>query len=198
MVTLTSFAKSGQFRGKKYSVSRWQPKGFQYPVLDFLSAVDAAGKPLKLQKFSDPLTDYKKAFIDGIKARWDRVYPWLKGLRPSEDVVLCCWCPYSATSQKQIKEFGTFACHTGLIGQLIQKFRPDIKVVLDNDREKHLIQEWRPVENRCRLCDINGDGCYGEKYCAGPYVLREDGALLSADIMLQLDVGAGDILIANA
>lgn len=54
MVTLTSFKKSGQFSGGEYSVSRWQPKGFQYPVLDFLSAVDAAGKPLKLQKFSDP------------------------------------------------------------------------------------------------------------------------------------------------
>jgi hypothetical protein len=72
------------------------------------------------------------------------VKPWLDSLSPDKDIILCCWCPYSESSSKQIKEYGDFACHSGLIGQMIQKNRPDIQVVLDEDRQKYLIKEWRP------------------------------------------------------
>lgn len=145
MVILTSFKQSVKYPGEKYSIARIQPKGFNYKELKFLAAIDEKGKKLQMENIQDDtLNVYKEALRRGLKKRWHLVNAWLNSLSHDKDIVLCCWCPYSESSSKQMKEYGTFACHSGLIGQMIRKNRPDIQVVLDEDRQKYLSKEWRP------------------------------------------------------
>jgi len=144
-IILTSFKCSKSFKGEKFSVARWQPKGFNYRTLNFLSAVDIYGNPLHLSRFkTNPLQEYKKQWFGGIWHRNRFIKQWLESLKNEEDLVLCCWYPYSQPTQEQIKLYGTFACHTGLIGQLVKRERKDIEIVLDQDRHNQLVTEWRP------------------------------------------------------
>lgn len=141
-VYLTSFVKSVEYNCPKYSVARRQPKGFNYPELKFLAPISSTGEILRLSTFpNDPVANYAIALKEAYKYRWDVIKSWLCSL--SEDIALCCWCPYSKSTQRQLKEYGVFVCHTGLVGQMIRKWRPDIEVVLDSDREK-LIEEYKP------------------------------------------------------
>lgn len=144
-VILTSFKKSLYYKGSKYSVARWQPQGFDYLSLDFLAAKDRKGNALHLSSFpSSPLTGYRGEWFAAIKTRWSEIEDWFYRLQSHKYIVLCCWCPYSKATQEQIKRFGTFACHTGLIGQLIAKHKPEIGIILDDDRKNFLVKEWRP------------------------------------------------------
>lgn len=142
MIIFTSFKKSYQYAGQKFSVARYQPKGFHFTELSFFAAEDENGDRIKLGNSDNSIAEYKKAFRKGCKARWAEIEIWLKALKPEDDLVLCCWCPYSKGSEKQLKDTGVFACHTGLIAQMIKKHRPDIRVALDEDREKHLVKDW--------------------------------------------------------
>jgi len=151
MIVLTSF-KDSEWITKKlnidkeniYSVARWQPKGYSYKKLTFLSATDKEGNKLLLRNFENPIQDYADALKEGYKARWKEIKKWLNNLDNNEDIILACWCPHSKQTEKQIEKFGTFCCHTGLIGKMINKHRPDITVVLDRDRDKNLVPEWKP------------------------------------------------------
>jgi hypothetical protein len=147
MVLLTSFkkAKTLDRHWKVFSVARFQPNRCYYQELGFLSATDSKGEKIKptstsegdLMKFSDTLKE-------GYRARWSEIEEWLKSLKTDDRIALACWCPYSEDSRGQVKKEGHFACHTGLIGKLIKKHRPDIQVWLDDDRHTHLISEWKP------------------------------------------------------
>ena len=125
---------------ERFSVARFQPEGFDYPALEFLSAVDKNGDKLLL---GDPL-EFEDRLKEGFKARWNEIDEWLKSLSNDRHIALACWCPYSKQSQKQLKEHGSFYCHTGLIGKLIKQHRPEIEIILDDDRENHLAVNWKP------------------------------------------------------
>ena len=144
MVILTSFQKSKGFGGDKFSVARFQPKGFKYPDLLFLAAQDKRGQKMALDNYIEPVAGFAKALHEAYMSRWNDIEPWLNSLTENKDIVLCCWCPYSDSSKEEVKLFGTFACHSGLIGQLINKHRPDITVMLDADRQRRLIEQWKP------------------------------------------------------
>jgi hypothetical protein len=143
-ITLTSFKKSKEYPGEKFSIARFQPQGFQYRPLSFLGAEGPKGEHLRLSNFEDP-TDFVKEYKAGIQARWIVVQQWLKTLEESKDIVLCCWCPYSAHSLEQFKRDNIVYCHSGLIGKLINHHCPDITVLLDSDRFYHLYEPWRPI-----------------------------------------------------
>ncbi len=134
-----------------YSVSRWQPKGYFYDVLEFLGAYDKHGKRLRLRGRSEdvnPIGEYKKEWLEYITKNWENVDKWLKGLDNDVDIMLCCWCPYSKATKNQMRIYNTFVCHTGLIGRLINKYRPDIQLWLDHDHAINLIDEWKPKSFR--------------------------------------------------
>ena len=144
MVILTSFKRSKEYYGDFYSVARFQPSGFAYPVLDFLAATDKDGEKLLLSQFDNPIEGYEQALMGGYGARWGVIQKWLDELDEDRTVVLCCWCPYSNSTKNEIREFGTFCCHTGIIGQIINRCRPDISIILDIDRKKKLLPRWMP------------------------------------------------------
>jgi hypothetical protein len=143
-VVLTSFKHAKTFSGDKFSIARFQPKGFSFAELRFLAATDKDGNKMLLRNYIDPIPGYEKALREAYKFRWPAIRGWLDNLMPENDIVLCCWCPYSNSTADQIKEFGTFACHGGLIGMMIAKYRPDIEIILDKDRQERLLPEWNP------------------------------------------------------
>ncbi len=138
-VILTSFEESKKLSCPKFSVSVFQPQGFKYPTLNFLTATDKDGNKLNLKDLShDTVNEYEEKLKEKYKARWSSIDAWLKSLRPDVDIALCCWCPYSNTSRKHIEKYGKFFCHTSLIGKMIEKYRPDIEVKMDKDREANM------------------------------------------------------------
>jgi hypothetical protein len=79
------------------------------------------------------------------KSVWDDyIIPWSQTLDSGNIDVVCCWCPFSESTRNQIKTFGTFVCHTGIIGQVVNHLRPDIDVYLDLDRHYKLVEEYKP------------------------------------------------------
>jgi hypothetical protein len=150
-VILTSFKQSVHLREKYpqiewYSVSRFQPAGFHYDTLEFLGAYDVNGDRLHLQGREDPLNGYKTDLFRYYIKNWGWIEKWLESLDNDVMMGLCCWCPYSNSTRIQIKKHGSFACHTGLRGKIINKYRPDIDVLMDDDRHKRLVDEWKPIK----------------------------------------------------
>jgi len=147
MIVLTSFKESKRILKivpdiDVFSVSRWQPLKYHYDELDFLGAFDIEGNRLRLKNSS--ISEYKHKLFEYYISRRQEVNEWLLSLDNDKHIMLCCWCPDSTATKKQIKKYGSFVCHTGLIGKLINKFRPDIEILLDNDRHKWLIEEYKP------------------------------------------------------
>ena len=134
-VILTSFRRQHRYPGEAWSVARSQPSGCLFPGLPFLAAVGPAGEPIK-----DPGRSpraFQAAYRDGLLSRWGEVRPWLDSL--SGTTKLCCWCPYSSVRHGEY-----LFCHTGLIGILVNRYRPDISLYWDDDRER-LYPPWMPA-----------------------------------------------------
>ena len=144
MLILTSFKKSKKYVGQKFSIARFQPSGFVYPELTFLAATGANGEKLLLEDFEEPILGYERAYLAGIKSRWPEIKQWLDSLDNNKTIILCCWCPYSLATKAQITNFGSFCCHSGIIGQLVNKSRPDISIIMDDDRKYKLLEKWKP------------------------------------------------------
>ena len=153
-VIITSFRESDNILKsfpdvKCYSVSRRQPKGYFYDELPFLAPYDDKGKALSLSGYPDnKLARYQLAYYDNIHKHEEQFEEWLQSLDNDVDIALCCWCPHSTSTRKQLKKFLTFACHTGIIGQIINHRRPDIQLWLDHDHAEHLVKLWKPENYR--------------------------------------------------
>ncbi|MBE0427682.1 MAG: hypothetical protein IBX72_13700 [Nitrospirae bacterium] len=145
-VILTSFEESKKLSCPKFSVSVYQPRGFKYPALKFLTATDKDGNKLHLKDLSqDTVKEYEEKLREKYKVMWSSIDAWMKSLRPDDEIALCCWCPHSNTSRKHIEKHGRFFCHTSLIGKMVEKYRPDIEVKMDKDREKNMKEtDYKP------------------------------------------------------
>jgi hypothetical protein len=147
-IIFTSFNNARCFAGKKYSIARRQPAGFAYEELRFWSATDkdGFGVPLKSTSRAD-MEEFKDVLYEGYKTRWKHdIAPWLSRLNNEHelDAILCCWCPYSKRSMLEFRMTGKFGCHSGLIAQIINAFRPEIEIFIDHDRNSYLVDEMLP------------------------------------------------------
>jgi hypothetical protein len=144
LILLTSFLKARMLPVaiERLSVAVYQPKGFVYPKLDFFDIRDEAGKWTRPRDFlgenhdaSKPdalLLRYRAALIDIYTARLPAILQWRSSLKG--DVALCCWCPYDEAAQRQLKDYGSFVCHTSVIGFMLDDGQIEIKY--DVDRQK--------------------------------------------------------------
>jgi len=151
MIILTSFENSKKLLKKQvfenvnvntYSVSRKQPTGFSYIDLPFFAARDIHGNKLRL---INGIEEYRRKLLEF----YDTVYqshivPWVLDLRPGDIDIICCWCPYSESTKRQIRQYGSFVCHTGIIGSIVNDVNPEIEVYMDLDRHTKLISEYKP------------------------------------------------------
>ena len=132
-----------------FYVARRQPKGYFHHELPFLFARDIEEEPLRLKNYPDMhLARYKWAYLDYLTKNDFGVESWLQSLDNNVDILLCCWCPHSQSTRRQMKKFLTFACHTGIIGQMINHRRPDVQLWLDHDHASHLVKTWKPLHFR--------------------------------------------------
>ena len=135
-VLITSFYDARKYElDNKFSVACWKPDWCKYRELDFLFPKDKEGNRLRLRNFDGSVTGYIDALREGYSSRWDKIESWLESLSKDQQCIICCWCPHSSTSKEQLKKFGTFFCHTVLIGKMIRIHRPDLIVKLDYARE---------------------------------------------------------------
>lgn len=153
MVTLTSFKNSHRCPGRKYSLVRFQPDGYGYDELTALAPITKEGYDISFNRlfrkcpdeyeFGRRLDQVWKMIELGFASRFEEIFHWAQTLTPNEDVVLCSWAPYNTSSQRQIKKYGVFACHTGIVGRWLLFLRPDIEVKLDCDRNHAMIPGWQ-------------------------------------------------------
>lgn len=117
------------------SCAVYQPKGFKYPKVMWTDIRDDEGNWIRPRLFvneENPLNAYWEAMRKHYLHRQDEALAWLDSFRGP--VALCCWCPYDRAAQRQLKEFGTFICHTGPLGEFLE----DLGAVVwyDEDRRK--------------------------------------------------------------
>jgi len=158
-ILLTSFLDARKFEtNNKFSVARNKPEWCKYRELQFLAPFDVNHKPILLSNFAaDVATDVYRSHIenfayqvtayadelrDAYTARWDDIQKWLDELPDDSQHILCCWCPHSKPAKSQIEQLGYFACHTVLVGKMINTHRPDLIVQLDDDREQKSFSDW--------------------------------------------------------
>ena len=87
-VVLTSFRDSVNWEGPKFSTARWQPRGFEYPELQFLAPWDPdTGKKmvhLEPDVFREKYERILEKNASQIKTFFEE--------RDDDQIVLCCWC----------------------------------------------------------------------------------------------------------
>ena len=135
MIYLTSF-----FRVKDlppgvstYSAAVYQPKGFDFPKVHWAD-IRKFGKwtrPRDFMDTPDPMLYYHDALYELYMSRKGQVEGWLKSL--GGPVALCCWCPYDKAAKRQLDEWGSFICHTGVIGEFLTN-EMKVPVWYDGDR----------------------------------------------------------------
>lgn len=141
-VLITSFYGARKFEiDNKFGVACWKPEWCTYRDLEFLFPRDKYGNRLRLRNFNGSVNRYIDELREGYSFRWEKIETWLESLKREEQNIICCWCPHSSSSKEQLKEFGTFFCHTVLIGKMIRIHRPDLIVKLDYVRETKSVPE---------------------------------------------------------
>ncbi len=128
-VILTSFQYSKSIESiPRYSVARWQPKGFSYPVLGFLAPFDVdTGKKMTAALPSDLYIRKYEKILEAAEGSLAEFFAQCE----DETVMFCCWCSQSnRTSEKYLY------CHTILIGRFIEEHYPDFRVQYLDGRHK--------------------------------------------------------------
>lgn len=143
-IILTSFHRAKRMQGEKFSICRFQPAGFELPELRFFAAEDANGQKLRIKDAGGP-ERFAQLYRESLASRWNEVKDWLDSIKKaSSPILLLCWCPFSEETRTSIKTDGTFLCHSGLIGKLINRHCAEARLMLDEDRAQHLDVRWRP------------------------------------------------------
>ncbi len=122
-VILTSFREAKNHDCIKFSIARWQPKGYKYPELRWLMPYYADGKPI----IGIPPDEHRLAYESSVLTP-DNTVAQLVGLISStedeETVAFLCWCnPLRQPPPKKLM------CHRILVGYWIEDHYPDIEVV---------------------------------------------------------------------
>lgn len=145
VVYITSFAMSRYLPADvtPWSAAVYPPKGFTYPKADWTD-IRRNGfwtRPRDFTNEANPLAAYRYALMDLYDSRRSDAEQWLAGLTGS--VALCCWCPYDKAAQRQLKDWGSFVCHTAVIGEFLSS-RLKVPVWYDADRLRltTLTQKW--------------------------------------------------------
>jgi hypothetical protein len=136
VVVLTSFKHyhetlSEAMEGR--SVAVYQPKW--YPPLPKLDVFDIRqdGKWTRPRDFindNQPLAAYEAALYGMYVERLTPLYD----LELPDPVALCCWCPYDRAAKRQLKEHGSFVCHTEVVGTVLKEL--NFQVLKDEDRAR--------------------------------------------------------------
>jgi hypothetical protein len=124
-----------------YSIAVYQPRWYpELPTLqtfdirdggrwtrpaDFIPADHNPEEPdaVLLDKYHDSL----------VGLYWSRRHDPALAPLFKDHVALCCWCPYDKAAQRQLRDYGTFVCHSWAVETVLLSW--GVEVVRDDDRE---------------------------------------------------------------
>lgn len=137
-IHITSFQRSHGFLMPVLSVAMYQPKGYDYPRLDWalIGQPDGSGwiRPRNFIGQPDPLGSYKRALWAQYDSRIAQAQSWGEYIgNDYYSVAFCCWCPHDRAAQRQMEEHGSFVCHTDVLGEWIED-RLGVRVWYDSER----------------------------------------------------------------
>lgn len=136
-VYFTSFQRSHDLPNgvTRFSVAVQWPKGYEdIPRIAWALITDETGKWIRPREFvSDvhPLASYREALMEQYQERLPQAQAWL--FNHPGDIAMLCWCPYDRAAQRQLGDFGTFVCHTGVLAEFVDA-QLGCQVWLDADR----------------------------------------------------------------
>jgi hypothetical protein len=136
MIYLTSFKRSGELPDhvERFSAAVYQPKGFSYRKAEWTDIRNPEGtwtRPREFVNDPNPALAYRNTLLSIYSSRIFAASTWLSSLEG--DAALLCWCPYDRAAVRQLKEWGSFICHTAVLAEFLSV---DLKtpVWLDSDR----------------------------------------------------------------
>jgi hypothetical protein len=135
-VYITSFFKSHLVpkEVEKFSAAVYPPKGYEWmPKAMWTDIRDKQGnwtRPRNFEKAENPLMAYRNALWELYSEREREAVRWLSEREGA--IALCCWCPADRPAQRQLKEWGSFVCHTAVLGEFITALGH--RVWYDSDR----------------------------------------------------------------
>lgn len=135
-VRMTSFRAQDTLGGEPVSVAVYQPRGLEFPKVEWTDIRNEAGKWTRPREFldeDDPAEAYWAAILELYDTRLEEARAWAENA--SEFVAMMCWCPYDKAAQRQLQEFGSFICHTGPLGEWIVD-NLKVSVGYDTDRNR--------------------------------------------------------------
>jgi hypothetical protein len=104
---------------KPWSAAVYQPKGYELPKAEWTDIRDKSGRWIRPREFigtDNPPAAYREALYELYNSRMIPALQWYNKVRGT-DVALCCWCPHDKAAQRQLEEFGSFICHTAVLGE---------------------------------------------------------------------------------
>lgn len=136
---------------RAYSIAVYQPSWFSpLPKLETFDIRREGGawvRPRDFLKTSQVLVDrsekpdmellqrYHDTLLGMYKKRMDDYGTSLAGpVWTEKNIVMCCWCPYDKAAQRQLKDYGSFVCHSWAVETFLKEY--GVEVVRDKDREK--------------------------------------------------------------
>lgn len=126
MIYLTSFHRVGELPltpSQIFSAAVWQPRGLNYVKADWTDIRNENGvwvRPREFANLERPLAAYREALWDHYEDRYLIAKNWVdQKLAKHHAIALCCWCPYEIAAQRQLREHGSFVCHTSVLGEWI-------------------------------------------------------------------------------
>jgi len=121
MIVLTSFVEASRLEMERRSAARWAPSfAASWEEIAWMKPVRENGSAIKLRDFGeDPLEKYREYMLALYRARWSEIQRWAGALGEG-DLAAACWCPYSRIAKAQIRIFGSFHCHLGVVAEVLE------------------------------------------------------------------------------
>lgn len=127
-----------------YSIAVYQPNWYRpLQVTSVFDIRNEAGEWTRPRDFipegHDPtqpsdelLRSYRNALMGLYLDRRDAISRLLSST--SDDLTLCCWCPYDKAAKRQLHDYGSFVCHSAVVELYLEL--SGITVHRDPDRER--------------------------------------------------------------
>jgi hypothetical protein len=146
MIYLTSFFKSRELPDGviRYSAAVYQPKGYTFPKVAWTDIRDSTGEWIRPRLFltdDAPAARYRESLYGLYHTRLDEARRWVDSIGDN-DAALCCWCPFDKAAQRQLKDWGSFICHTAVLGEFLST-ELKVPVWYDADRLRLLPLEQK-------------------------------------------------------
>lgn len=155
MYYLTSFFRTRELPAdlEVYSAAVYQPDGYSFPKAEWAD-IRKDGRwirPANFIKAPNPPMAYHDALMELYASRHDMIKDWCDA---HPKAVLCCWCPRDRAAQRQLREFGSFICHTSVMGEYLAEVL-HLPVWYDADRRTMMVLQQKGIAHPA-TADITG------------------------------------------